>query len=74
MDSGVLTDYTSNTDDIDRQLSQLTSGSQVDASLTALKQQLNLPTPEAQPQLTDSAPAAASDAVPQSEPTTSSQS
>ena len=56
MDSGVLTDYTSNTDDIDRQLNQLTSGSQVDNQLTALKQQMNLPAPEAQPQLTDAGP------------------
>jgi len=60
MDSGVLTDYTSNQDDIDRQLNQLTSGSQVDAQLTALKQQMNLPAPEAQPQLTDSASSAES--------------
>lgn len=54
MDSGALTDYTSNQDDIDRKLSQLTSGSQVDAQLTALKQQMNLPAPEAQPRLSDS--------------------
>jgi phage shock protein A len=59
MDSGVLTDYTSNQDDIDRQLNQLTSGGQVDAQLTALKQQMGLPAPEAQPQLTDTSTATA---------------
>lgn len=56
MDSGALTDYTGNQDDIDRQLSQLTSGSQVDSQLSAMRQQMNLPVPEAQPRLTDAAP------------------
>lgn len=58
MDSGVLDDFTtgSQSDDIDRKLSQLTSGSQVDNQLTALRQQMGLPAPEAQPQLTDTAP------------------
>ncbi len=66
MDSGALEDYTSSSgDDIDRKLSQLTSGSAVDNQLTALKQQMGLPAPEAQPQLTDSA--APADAPPATE-------
>jgi len=69
MDSGALEDAMGGgSDDIDRKLSQLTSGGQVDAQLTALKQQMGLPAPEAQPQLTDSstAPAQASPAETQS--------
>lgn len=61
MDSGALDDYTSNQDDIDRKLTQLTSGSAVDNQMLALKQQMGLPAPEAQAQLSDSsAPAPAS--------------
>lgn len=59
MDSGALTDYTSDQDDIDRKLNQLTSGSEVDNQLSALKQQMGLPAPDAQPQLSDSGAAAA---------------
>ena len=68
MDSGALEDYTSNgQDDIDRKLAQLSTGSQVDAQLTALKQQMGLPAPEAQPQLTDTpAPAGEPAEAPQS--------
>jgi phage shock protein A len=40
MTSGALTDYTSTGDDIDNQLAQLTSGSDVDAQLAAMKAQL----------------------------------
>jgi phage shock protein A len=54
MDSGALQDYSSDSDDIDRKLSQLTSGSQVDNQLATLRQQMGLPSPEAQPQLIDS--------------------
>jgi phage shock protein A len=61
MDSGALEDYSSSTgDDIDRKLAQLSSGGQVDAQLAALKQQMGLPAPEAQPQLTDTQTAPAS--------------
>src|SRR5579872_1596084 len=64
MDSGALEDYTSTTgggDDIDRKLAQLTSGGEVDAQLTALKQSMGLPAPEAQPQLTDSSATASTE-------------
>jgi phage shock protein A len=40
VDTGALTDYTSDGDDIDRQLTQLSSGNDVDAQLTAMKAQL----------------------------------
>jgi phage shock protein A len=53
MDSGALTDYTSSSDDIDQKFGQLTSGSAVDNQLTALKQQMGLPAPAAQSQITD---------------------
>lgn len=57
MDSGALTDYTSDQDDIDRKLGQLSSGSSVDLQLEQLKQQMGLPSPQPQAQLTDAAPA-----------------
>lgn len=54
MDSGALTDYTSNEDDIDRQLKQLGGSSNVDLQLEQMKQQLGLPSPQSQPALADS--------------------
>lgn len=43
VETGALTDYTANGDDIDRQLEQLSSGDDVDRQLAAMKAQLPAP-------------------------------
>jgi len=56
MDSGALTDYTSNEDDLDRKLKQLDQGNSVDLQLEQMKEQMGLPSPGAQPKLTEGEP------------------